>query len=182
MSIATFRLGLIALALSLLDLIPRQPVIYGDGQRLCIGRSLLARLFEALGLIVWGLMVGYVAAIIVVARTWTSAAAGTSFLVVLAVVTWPVRRWILCSTLVIDRERDRITQGRRLIARASDVQAVHVGGRRHPAVLVLRDESRPWLVNSALPHIEGGDSHVVGSTLAAYLEVALMRVEMLTPA
>src|SRR5687767_1485648 len=154
MSIAALRLGLNVLALSLLDLIPRQPIIYEDGERLCIGRSLLARLFEATCLIVWGLMVGYVAAAVVVAHTWTSLAAGGSFLVLLAVVSWLVRRWILRSTLVIDREQDRITQGSRLIARASDVQAVHVGGRHHPAVLVLREESSPRLMNSALPHIE----------------------------
>jgi hypothetical protein len=181
MSIAALRLGFTVLALGLLDLVPRQPIIYGDGERLCIGRSLLARLFEALCLIVWGIMVGYLTAAVVVARTWTSFAAGASLLVVLAVVSWLLRRWILCSTLVIDREHDRITRGRKLIARASDVQAVHVGSRQHPAVLVLRDEGSAWLVNSAVPRIEGGDSHVVGSTLASYLEVALMRIEMTTP-
>jgi hypothetical protein len=182
MSIAALRVGLAVLAASLLDLVPRQPVIYGDGERLCIGRSLLARLFEGMCLMVWGLMVGYVGAAIFVARTWMSAAAGISFLVLLAVVSWLLRRWILRSTLVIDREQDRITQGTRLIARASDVQAVHVGGRHHPAVLVLRDDGSPRLVNSALPHIEGGDSQIVGSTLALYLEVALMRIEMRAPA
>jgi hypothetical protein len=55
---------------------------------------------------------------------------------------------------------------------------VHVGGKHHPAVLVLRNETSPWLVNSALPHVEGGDSHVVGSTFATYLEVALMSIEV----
>jgi len=102
---------------------------------------------------------------------------GSVTLGILGAATWLLRRRIIRTTLVVDRDQDRITQGIRLIARASDVQAVHVSSRQHPAVLVLRDGSTERLRNSALPHVERGDSHVVGSMLAGYLEVSLMRVD-----
>jgi hypothetical protein len=176
MGTTAIRSCLTSIVLFLLDFLPRQPVVYGESGRLYIGRSLLTRVFETCCLVALGLMIGYAVALMISARSWMSVAAGVLLVVMLLLATWLLRAKIVRTTLVVDLAHDSITQGQRLIARTSDVLAVHIGNRRQPAVLVLRDAESAHLHNSVLPHVEGGDGQLVGLTLASYLDVALLRV------
>lgn len=167
-------LAVAAFGLAVLSVLARQPVIYHDHDCLHVERSLLDHFLATAGLTLWGLLVGYTTAALMAARSWRGGSEVAAVLIVGIACALMVRRRLRAG-LIVDRLRDRICQDDHLIARASDVQAIHVADVRQPAVLVLRDDVG-HLQNLAITGL-GSDGPAVGSAVAMFLHVPLLSIE-----
>jgi hypothetical protein len=169
--------AVIAAMLALLGFVlPRRARIAHEPTRLVVHRPVLARLLGDLRLFLAGALAAYFLALFLISREWVLVALAA---LVLLRMAWSVKRSRDRRQIVVDPTADRISEGNRIVGRASNLVAVQLGQQDPGSVLlVFRDlaadhggtKDRGVMLGAT----DQADARTIGTAIANYLSVSIV--------